>query len=344
MKRGEERGRRYTPFTLASLSFLGVRRSVFFGLVSIAAVSPFVLHCSASMGDDSSWDGSDSSPPRGNTSLDIDGLGGSAGDTSTGLSQLCGTGSCVPDDAESCELPGGGGAGGMGGEAGFGGEFGLPENSGDLGPQGASCQVVVGSECPNGVCPVQRVCSDVGAGKTGEPCFGSADCRAGLACVGEGSAGSCQPYCCRGTLDSCASDEFCDARPVAGSAQAAGGVQMVPVCVPLEGCALTDPFPCPEGRNCTCSGDRACVVVRPDGKTACAVPGKGREGDSCSGNEPAECAHGYVCSPAAGCLKLCSTVASDSGCAAQDTCQTPSDFPLDLGVCISSPDGPSVAK
>jgi hypothetical protein len=99
--------------------------------------------------------------------------------------------------------------------------------------------------------------------------------------VGDALTGSCQPYCCRGTTASCGPEDFCGARPLAG-----GDGPLVPVCIPTEPCSLVDPFPCPPGRSCTCTGDRACVVVRPNGQTACAVPGEGKEGDSCTGIEP----------------------------------------------------------
>ncbi|HSC88416.1 MAG TPA: hypothetical protein VLC09_14135, partial [Polyangiaceae bacterium] len=109
-------------------------------------------------------------------------------------------------------------------------------------------------------------------------------------------------------------------------------------------CQLSDPFPCMEGQSCTCSGDRACMVVRSDGQTACAVPGAGKQGDPCTGDTPGECAHGFVCSSAAGCLRLCSPLEDVDGCGEEESCQTPADFPPDLGVCVTDSGSAAVAK
>ncbi len=278
-------------------------------------------NCAASSGD-SDLDGgvgTDAGVDVGDSSIiDLGPQGGAGGASASHLSALCGQGDCIPDGGESCAA-GGAGYGGMGG----------------AGP--TACRLDV--TCVGVACQGQRTCGTVGVGERGAPCFDSADCSAGLGCVGDTDTGSCQPICCSGTVATCGSDEFCGARPLVGVQGA-----LVPVCVPTENCPLSDPFPCPEGRSCACTGDRACVVVRADGQTACAVPGKGTTGAPCNGNEPGECAHGYVCSSAAGCIQLCSPLASDNGCQDGQTCQTPADFPVDLGVCVDDTAGNQVAK
>jgi len=331
---------RYTLVTLVSLlleSPLFRRRAprplaTLIGLIACAALA---MNCSSSDGviaDSGSADDEGNSRGGGST-IDLNSPGGGGNTGADGLSPLCGVGSCMPDDAKSCDL----GMGGESAQGGQGGASGFPAGPGDLGPQGSSCQV--STVCDGDECAPQRSCGAVGSGERGAPCFGSSDCAAGFACIGDTATGSCQPYCCRGTTDACGAQDFCGSRPLVGAEDT-----LVPVCVPTEKCSLTEPFPCPEGRSCGCSGDRACVVVRSDGQTACAVPAKGKDGDTCSGDEPGACAHGYVCSEGSGCLKLCNTVGSESGCDQGDSCQTPAGFPTDLGVCVSHVDGDSVAK
>jgi len=261
----------------------------------------------------------------GDASIHLGSQGGASAAPTERLSALCGRGSCVPDDGAACDP--GNSLGGYGGNL----------ETGDDGPSERTCRVI--HDCGSGSCMPLRTCGWSGSGERGDPCFDSADCSEGFACVGDALTGSCQPYCCRGTTASCGPEDFCGARPLAG-----GDGPLVPVCIPTEPCSLVDPFPCPPGRSCACTGNRACVVVRPNGQTACAVPGEGKEGDSCTGIEPGECAHGYVCSPASGCLKLCNPLGADGGCDEKASCQTPAGFPSDLGVCVLNATGAGVAK
>jgi hypothetical protein len=266
---------------------------------------------------------------REDSELDIGPGDGDGTSTSGGLHPLCGVGSCLPDDEDSCQS----GMGGLGGgpsasdtaEAGAGA---FPPDS----EYPLACRVAPQAGCEGENCGVQSACALAGSNLDGEPCVASADCAAGLACVGDGLAGLCRPYCCAGSESSCDAGSYCEERSLPESP----GI-FVPVCVPADNCPLTDPYPCPEGQDCSCPDERACIVVRADGATACAVPGTGEAGD-------AECAHGYVCSPTAGCMKLCYVVAEDAQCPDGGTCQSPSEFPADLGVCVGSSTGSSAVN
>ena len=308
----------------------------------VLTLSVGLIRCSA---DDQAVDGLDGSSggQGGNSSGDsTDGRLGDDGDptkpTDGQFNPLCGDedGVCVPDRADACS-----GMGGMGGEAAaFGGAGGgVTFNPGDLASTGVSCQITIDLECDSESCGAQPACLRSGASREGEPCVAASDCAAGLACVGESVSGICRPYCCEGTEASCDKDHFCDERRLLETPEL-----YVPVCLPVEACSLTDPYPCPEGKDCACQGKRACIVVRDDGATACAEPGIGQAGDNCSGTETGECAHGYVCSPSAGCMKLCSTVSKDSGCPDGGVCQSPAEFADDLGLCVGVGSGSSATK
>lgn len=266
------------------------------------------------------------------------GNGGESGKPSDGqLHPLCGGGMCVPDRTDECSGFGGMGGGPLGSLGGEGGGVGF--EPGDLVDTGVSCQVTIDPECTSDTCGPQRACMRSGASHEGEPCVAASDCAAGMACIGESVSGICRPYCCEGTEASCAGDRFCDERRLLDTPEL-----YVPVCLPVEACSLTEPFPCPDGKDCACQGQRACIVVRTDGATACTEPGEGQAGDSCKGTETGECAHGYVCSPTAGCMKLCSTVNEDSGCPDNGICQSPAEFPEDLGLCVGARAGSSATK
>lgn len=285
----------------------------------------------------------EAAPPVVNASGGMDGAGQDKSDLKLGakgdgdevngipLHPLCGKGSCVPDDERSCAKPidegmGGEGGGNIGGAAG-----GVSFNPGDLGKVTASCQVGLGADCDGSTCPIVRSCTPSGASEEGSPCVVAADCAPGLACVGEALSGVCRPYCCRGTEDACSDQSFCDERRLLETPEV-----YVPVCLPLDNCPLTDPYPCPKDRECSCPSNRACMVVRPDGATACTVPGAGQVGDSCNDQSTADCAHGFVCGPNQVCLQICSTVSEDSGCQAGWTCLKQSALGGDLGICIAS--------
>ncbi len=247
------------------------------------------------------------------------------------LDPLCGsdTAACIPDDADACSgyagasnlggaMNGTAGAGAMAGTAGQGVE--LPSDSGSLGPSGYGCHLGLRDG------EVTRSCQPSGQGELDAPCLSSADCAAGLACVGEGSSGLCRPYCCRGVETSCEAGFYCAPRRVVG---AASGLE-APVCVRADQCSLTEEHPCPEGVACQCTGDSACVIVRADGTTSCVTPGQGKAGEKCE--DAFSCEWGHVCSHTKGCLQLCSTVSSKQECGDSGYCLAR--FPGDVGVCI----------
>ncbi|HEV8547948.1 MAG TPA: hypothetical protein VGQ57_02950 [Polyangiaceae bacterium] len=243
----------------------------------------------------------------------------------------------------------GGGAGGEGGQApsgtstagqgvnpGSGGTS--PASAGTAGTAGvpirtvtntSSCQVTTQSK--NDDHAVAR-CLPAGMGNDGAPCFSGADCRAGLACVGDGP-GQCRPYCCAGE-SSCSGRTHC---AVESLVLATTSVKLpVPVCMPIVDCSLAEPYPCPDGATCSCSHANACVVVGSDKTTSC-VPaaslppkGKGEAGMACP------CAWGFVCSHATNeCVKLCEVAARDLYCGGA-RCQPSSTLPDGWGTCVGT--------
>jgi hypothetical protein len=189
--------------------------------------------------------------------------------------------------------------------------------------------------------PIVRVCELAGSGRAGAPCTMPTDCAVGLTCVAEGSVGLCRQYCCADP-ESCPSNTYCTTRSTVVSRDVDKGTWTfgsdVPVCTAAENCPLSDPYPCPEGQNCTCPATKACMIVRRQGLTACVKPGTGTQGQFCP------CAAGFACSNTTfTCLKLCqltsnvSSQAAASQCAAGNTCQASNDVPADWGVCNDVP-------
>lgn len=254
---------------------------------------------------------------------------------------LCGTDTCMPDDAASCagedvelhpEEPEGEGGG--------------PSTAEEAASSPLSaCRVVPGPAVPvdegegeggRGNGPF-AVCMDAGSGELDAPCFSTGDCGAGLACIGGGLSGRCRPFCCGGDGACRLPGTYCSRQPQREAATSSGEPLIVPVCVPADDCDLAEPFPCPSGRSCDCSDGKACMVVRTEpsgnqtgtgaGTTACVEPGSGKAGEACP------CAAGHVCSATSGtCLELCLTVAAKSPC--EGRCQASSELPPGFGVCI----------
>jgi hypothetical protein len=188
----------------------------------------------------------------------------------------------------------------------------------DATPPAFGCQVTRGEADE----PVS-VCMPAGAGLSGSPCTSSADCAAGLGCVGDANAAQCRPYCCQNT-EACPAETFCAERPLRESD--ANLPLMVPVCVRADNCNLSEPYPCPAGATCVCEGNTACMVVRYQ-TTSCVVPGSGQEGQGCP------CAWGHVCSKSVNqCLKLCSTTSAKTECGAKKCTFMPY-VPPGWGVC-----------
>jgi hypothetical protein len=289
----------------------------------------------------------------GTSSVDVSGSGGAAGAPNDGADGVGGAGgqSGGPDDglggqAGELGLGDGGAAGegssGAGGDRGSGGS--VSATSGTTGsgaapsdagvdatidggdtprPSGFACRVALDDEEP------VRTCGRGGRVEAGMPCASAADCAAGLACVAEGQAGRCQPYCCASDA-TCDEGSFCAERPLYTGSSDAGPTAVVPVCAQADNCSLGDPYPCPAGESCRCAEGTACTVVRSDGTASCVPPGSGKAGESCP------CAWSFVCSRATEtCLKLCNTTDSTSECGS-GRCQATSNLPSGWGVCTQA--------
>jgi hypothetical protein len=240
---------------------------------------------------------------------------------------------------------GGGVSSSLGGDAGFGagvsaslaGDGGAHNASGggaDAGPAPTvtfGCQVQRSADARESVV---ALCAVVGPGGSNAPCLTSSDCQAGFGCVGDQSSGLCQRYCCQ-DANACGADTYCTERPLRdavtnAASSADASPLMIPVCVPAENCDLNAPYPCTAGTQCACKTGTACLVVRSDGTTTCAVPGKGKAGEACP------CAWDHVCSAATNqCLKLCPTsgaVTCDNG----GKCQSAAELPDGWGVCVGA--------
>jgi hypothetical protein len=249
------------------------------------------------------------------------------------------------DDAAASGQAGANGAGGAGGDSagpvassGAAGEGGASGAAGEGGAGGASGAAPVTP--PKYACQVQRAesppyeafsgCVLAGAGVESAPCLTSSDCQAGLGCVGDQNTGLCLKYCCQ-DADDCEPGTYCAERPMReGSEKGSSDTLtslLIPVCVHAENCDLGAPYPCPKGSECACASGTACLVVRADGTTTCAVPGAGKVGEACP------CAWGHVCSAATNrCLELCYT--RESGACGDGKCQSASELPDGWGVCV----------
>lgn len=312
----------------------------FFWVRPLPALAAAVLgitsvRCASSPDADDGSGGTVSSGSGGRTGTIIDIVGiGWTGGTSGSLDELdprCGEALCSPDDPSACEPFGQGGAGGEGGAAAeFGGMGGLSADPGDLDEVEASCQVsLVEPGCEGGDCEREASCLPTGTQVADASCLSPEDCGPGLACIDLGATvGVCKPYCCAGS-SSCGADSYCSSARLLGSDDLE-----VPVCAPLDDCSLLEPFPCSADGECACTGELACAVVRPDGRTACVRPGAGAEGDACSGLTSGDCGHGLVCSPTLGCMEICQTAGAEMTCTSDQLCQSPSGFPTALGVCV----------
>jgi hypothetical protein len=212
----------------------------------------------------------------------------------------------------------GGAAAGAGGVSGEGGQ-GEPAD-----PSLYGCQVVRQNNQP------VRQCELAGTGQENAPCFSAADCAAGLACVTEGEAGRCLFYCC--SLDAeCGPGTYCaerQQRKATGNTNNADPAP-VPVCVPADACSLDEEYPCPDGKDCRCKGDTACMVVR-NGTTTCLQPGDGLQGDPCP------CAHGHLCSSVTNqCVKICHVDPAQTKAECGDQkCQASAELPPNFGICV----------
>jgi hypothetical protein len=266
--------------------------------------------------------------------------GGSSGNAGSSASGGTATGGTTGDGGRgSAGAPDGAGraAGGAsdGGEGGEGGEGNAGGRAGDgtsgTSGRGGGGSVPVVNSCqvrPKNAQPLAQ-CLPAGTGTADAPCLSSDDCAPGLACVEEGDAGQCRPYCC--VADRCPDRTHCFERTLFGVTPSLE----VPVCVPAVDCGLAEPFPCPEGATCSCPDGLACMVIGIDRTTTCVPPGRGYEGQDCP------CQWGYVCSQVTNqCVKLCQTTAPEASCST-GMCQASAELPSGWGVCIGTarPDG-----
>ena len=234
--------------------------------------------------------------------------------------------------AQSSTMPvvgaaGEGGASGAAGEGGAGGQAGS-SSAPDL---TFGCQV---ARAPSKPQMVVSECLVAGQGGVNAPCLTASDCQVGFGCVGDQNAGLCQQYCCA-SADNCKQGTYCAERPMRdattntltkGSSDTSSQLS-IPVCVPAENCDLGAPYPCTDGTQCACGSGTACLVVRSDGTTTCAVPGAGKVGEACP------CAWGHVCSAATNqCLELCYTRGAAS--CGVGLCQSATELPDGWGVCV----------
>lgn len=253
--------------------------------------------------------GSEGGAPAGGATADAGGAAQSGAAQGSGPSSAAGQGGGGAGQAGEA-------SGGAGGEAGTG--PGKPSGFAQY-----SCQVTSQNNL------LTRQCVAAGSGTANAPCFSAADCAPSFACVTDGDAGRCLPYCCD-SHSSCAPGTYCAEQPLRRSQSAGANSQAprVPVCVPADGCSLEDEFPCPDGKTCRCQGDTACMVVRTDGTTACIKPGSGKQGDACP------CAWNHVCSSVTNtCVKICRTDAISNDCGTQK-CQASAELPPNFGVCV----------
>jgi hypothetical protein len=282
-------------------------------------------------------------PPRGAAGAggEPSGSAGAAGEPSGGRAgapnhgtagEDAGAGAGGADGVSGSTSGGSAGTNATGGTTSAAGAGGAPETMGGQGGENGTnhpglssygCQVTRQNNQP------ARECVTAGTGEANAPCFAAADCAPGLACVSDGDAGRCRPYCC--DLDTeCLSGTYCAERPLRRTPSDTSNIEPphVPVCVPADNCSLEERFPCPTGDGCRCKGETACMVVRDDGSTACVKPGPGMQGDPCP------CAWNHVCSrQTKECVKLCRIDTGQNECGAQ-RCQASSELPKNFGVCV----------
>ena len=154
-------------------------------------------------------------------------------------------------------------------------------------------------ECA-GTDTVSRLAELAGPGGENAPCLTASDCQPGLGCVGDQNAGLCQKYCCQDAND-CEPGSYCAERPMRDAtinALPKGSVEQQHVAADSglrsrRKLRFERALSVHEGqRSAPVEAGTACLVVRSDGTTTCAVPGTGKVGQACP------CAWGHVCSAA----------------------------------------------
>lgn len=182
---------------------------------------------------------------------------------------------------------------------------------------------------------LSRGCGVSGSQDMGEACSSAIDCAPGLGCVGDAESARCLPYCCG--LDSpCNDDSYCTHSPLYDELSTGTPVPLIPVCEPVDGCSLSEPFPCSEGKDCSCGPGEACTVVRADGATACTVPSPNGQGEG----EDCPCMAGFICSQSedgGSCRRLCQLDDSEERGCSEGLCQITGGLPSGWGTCVGGP-------
>jgi len=313
--------------------------------------------------------------PRDRTMIDV--VAPSDGpEAAAPLSPLCGSGTCTPDDANSCaDFDSGAGGTGTGTDAGMAGQAGAAGASltGDASPEAqantlpppqtglvdaaynaspsgsdASGDGAAGSYAP-GACRIHRDpdptqedkpvrdCQSSGGGAVDAPCVSSSDCRPGLACVGDSAAARCRPLCCAGAESCTAPGTYCTEQLLREDLSLTGTVGRPPLLVPV--CVKADD--CDLAEPYPCPVDRECKCV--EGTACMLVRADGttscvKPGEGTAG-EACPCAWGHVCSQATStCLKLCPTSSQNAECGSTGKCQASADLPVGWGVCVGPSD------
>jgi hypothetical protein len=271
-------------------------------LVAIAALAGTLqLACGSAAGNEAdTMESSTGSPPPtypdGGGEFKIPIGQKDVGPLSDDLLQACGMGMCTPGgDPVECATAG-------------------STMLQDSGPQQVFCQIV----------PIdthlESRCLPVGQQGETQPCKTSADCAAGLGCVGDPAGGVCRKYCCGDPEQMCPKDTYC-ARELLAGYLPPSLIAEIPACIPATQCQLLDDSTCPAGRTCS--------IVRADGTTSCTEPGQGTLGQDCP------CAAGFVCIHSTSqCKQLCH-LGHDDECTLGAKCLGGSaSYPEGFGVCV----------
>jgi hypothetical protein len=167
-------------------------------------------------------------------------------------------------------------------------------------------------------------CTPTGTATDGAACKQSPDCAPGFACVRDTknlvdtTSGHCRAYCCS-IPGVCSPGLLCKSlKRVEG---VPGKDDVVPVCLPADGCKLLEPGACKAGEAC---------VITTGGLTTCDVPPSKEKKQTQPG---CPCLEGYVCLQSINtCRKICHLNAPDE-CGLGQCVAGSADFPASFGVC-----------
>lgn len=187
----------------------------------------------------------------------------------------------------------------------------------DAGDAGLACRVVTAPGAK-----ISQACVPAGEGRQGVVCTRSADCAAGLECVGDGV---CRAYCCdEGSCTTLKKETYC------GISEVVATKQVVPVCLPVRKCTLLIEGDCGSGETCGVSNlpnTATCMPIGPRDR-----------GESC---DDAHCREGLVCLGSVGekqCYALCHT-ATGAECRSHERCVAGGKLPTTdpaVGICFGA--------